>query len=210
MQKRRALFWELFITDCWQVSNLTASDRWFRDINVPYSTFLCRLSQRVDCPHSRSRSSTASSRRMWTRRWRRMGRPSRLVSGSSSVPSSGSALHFLPGAGSPVLESPIRGRVCLRGRTGHLDVAGSKVLYHPRTRQESPRHGAAQIRHRISTRRSGPLTDDESLHADKLSPPQYVPDLLSKEIKNRVNDVDRSPALYSPLLFRACNLKPPQ
>lgn len=91
VQKRRALFWELFITDCWQVkfsifiSQLQLLSLFFRALQL------------VDSPHFRFPSSTANYLQILTRRSQKMVLFSLAVSthAPATCPSVSLTLHKL-------------------------------------------------------------------------------------------------------------------
>lgn len=75
VQKRRALFWELFITDCWQVCRpmATAGESFL-------TKFFGRASQLVDYQRIRYPLLTASCHSIPTKQLQKMARHSRVVS----------------------------------------------------------------------------------------------------------------------------------
>lgn len=92
VQKRRALFWELFITDCWQVStsNLNAS--------MPIIGLLTRALQPAASQRSHFPSSTANSPLIRIKPCQTMERPSLAVrlSHISSLPRTNVSYPLVP------------------------------------------------------------------------------------------------------------------
>lgn len=82
VQKRRALFWELFITDCWQVNPLYLSSNCDADVDCIF-----RASQLVDSLHFHFPSSTASYLQILTKQSQKMVRSSLAVSYFTTCPS---------------------------------------------------------------------------------------------------------------------------
>jgi hypothetical protein len=118
VQKRRALFWELFITDCWQVHRLQSI------FDPPLTWHSHRVSQPADSPCSPCPSWTANYQATRIRPFQMTGHPFLAVrfhfSANSLMPTSISS--------SPCLEGSFWLRMRLSGSARGSYIPRSEVL----------------------------------------------------------------------------------
>ncbi len=125
-QKRRALFWELFITDCWQVGSFTEEGLSFEAIinTLPFPRVLLRAGY----PHFRFPSSTVNSLKTWSNSWLTTVPPKLLV----SIP--GCIIRFY---NAPLLSQFHIGRLNLESNVFLKLLRAFSLLAHPSTLSSS-------------------------------------------------------------------------